>query len=160
MIRTRTFRQKALGNKTTNSRFQRVNPIISITLLVLILGIEWSNHSHPKADIPKYVLIDGTKWDLVKYGGSLNYQGSALEAITLCKDHIIYYIAQEDEEELRDALWHEIFHAGGCDKAEGDGYWNTMNSTVLTHPGIYHLGDFMKRFSIDNPEFVKWASQQ
>jgi len=77
--------------------------------------------------------------------------------MTYCDKKIIVYDPQETQD-LRNTLWHEIFHAGACDRG-GSVYWNSKSDEDNEHPGIQNLADFMEDFSRTNPTFIRWETE-
>lgn len=114
--------------------------------------------------IPFTLMINGEHWNLVKVNhfaeAEKHESGKAfngVQAETFCDQKLISYIETQDDNVLRENLWHEIFHAGAC-LHNGDTFWNSENPTKFDHPGVYHLGQFTSNFVRDNPLFMAWAA--
>jgi hypothetical protein len=81
----------------------------------------------------------------------LERQGAV--GVTDCKHYQILYTSTSTD--LRNTLWHEIFHAGAC---PGDStYWNSKSDD--DHQGIYKLAAFVQGFTRSNPEFMRWETE-
>lgn len=100
---------------------------------------------------PKHIVIAGTVWS-IKHNDAILKRKLAGE--TFCDTRVIQYSSENDLLELRNTIWHEIFHAAACSHG-GDGWWNSYSDRE--HPGIFHLAEFVSAFVIDNPEFVDWS---
>jgi hypothetical protein len=107
---------------------------------------------NPHVTIPTVLNISGKLWSLEEVVG---YSSETTVGETDCKAHKITYVWTSSDG-LREDLWHEIFHAGACDHG-GDVWWNSIKPNNVTHPGIYHLAEFMQQFVKDNPAFMQWA---
>jgi hypothetical protein len=75
------------------------------------------------------------------------------QATTDCDHNQILYTSTSTD--LRNTLWHEIFHAGAC--PADSTYWNSKSDD--DHQGIYKLASFIEGFTRSNPEFLKWETQ-
>ena len=134
-------------------------PIVALACVVLLTGCRQEPaklKAHVQAQLPSHHLyINGQVWDLVPVD---RFDDETEYGETDCDNQEIDYLASSDPSELREALWHEIFHAGACVHG-GDQWWNSIHPTDDDHPGIYHLADFMHNFTRDNKEFVTWAAE-
>jgi hypothetical protein len=115
--------------------------------------------------VPNHVTINGELWTIVhvnnftadihhKYGEYF----SGIGGETFCSNKTIAYISSNDMRVLKINIMHEIFHAGDCYHG-GDTWWNSEKPSRNSHPGIYHLGEFMATFLHDNPQFAAWEAQ-
>lgn len=100
--------------------------------------------------VPAHLDINGQTWDLVPVD-HIDNNGS--EGETYCDTREIYYVIT-DPVDLRDTLWHEVFHAGDCIHGGKDTWWN---SSQTDEAGIKNLADFMNNFTRDNKQFVSWV---
>jgi hypothetical protein len=110
----------------------------------------------PDQGIPSHLDINGQTWNLVPVD---HFDDNDVNGETDCENREIDYATSSDPAELREAIWHEIFHAGACVHG-GDQWWNSVHPTDDVHPGIYHLADFMHNFTHDNKQFVSWAEEE
>jgi hypothetical protein len=104
---------------------------------------------------PKHVYINGEMWIIVQVS---SIDPDRIAAETFCRNKLIVYVNAEDPTELRENLWHEIFHAAGVCAHGSDDWWNSPHDADAGHEGIYHVGLFMGPFSMANPDFMEWAS--
>jgi len=131
-------------------------PILALVSAVLLLtGCPARLKDQKQVEIPSHLDINGQMWDLVHVD---HFDDKTEYGETDCDNREIDYLDSSDPAELREALWHEVFHAGACIHG-GDEWWNSIHPTDDDHPGIYHLADFMHNFTRDNKEFVSWESQ-
>lgn len=104
--------------------------------------------------LPTHLDINGQTWD-VQQVTRIDNKGSDGE--TFCDTREIDYAETDDPVELRDTLWHEIFHAGDCIHGGKDTWWN---SSPKDEAGIKNLADFMHNFTRDNKQFIAWAEEE
>ena len=85
-----------------------------------------------------------------KWMKAVNWQG-----LTDCKTKQIIYVP--DASDLKNTLWHEVYHAALC--VHDPTYFNNdKKDYILHHPGIYNLAEFMENFSKSNPDFLRWEA--
>lgn len=180
----RIFTETYLKNKKYDKIFFRLG-IILILILCAVVGyaylkpkkqdtLYWTvNNSQDhivgyynqivlsRPGIPKTLRINGQQWILIPAKGILqdSLDDRNWSAYTDCDNQYIVY--KPDYQGIKDALWHEVFHAGGCihgngKVSSGDKWWNSEHPDDNNHPGIYHLGHFMKDFTEQNTDFIEW----
>lgn len=113
-------------------------------------------------DNPTIVSINGKQWyiwnvDDLGQGFFDHLKDRKAVAATDCENFQIIYSYTLGHRDLRNTLWHEIFHAGAC--PHDASYWNSKSDKDEEHEGIQHLADFIENFTRANPEFTKWEMQ-
>jgi hypothetical protein len=101
--------------------------------------------------LPEIFYIGPDKWQIIR----VDTLGSNIEGITVCSEKAIFYISNVSKLQVKDTIWHEIYHAGAC-KRGGSTYWNSQSDNPNDHHGIDHLGEFNATFVQDNPELINW----
>jgi len=135
--------------------------IVSIVMVFGLIGLHINRYLKIKniESMPGTLIINREEWILRPAEDSEKIWMAKLHwtAFTECDSLQIIFNDNNSASLKRDA-WHEVFHAGECNK--GVLYWNNPLSPkdINDHPGIYHLGYFMRDFSINNPKFLKWES--
>lgn len=107
-----------------------------------------------------FLFIRGNRWTLEVTEQSPFDIFSNAYGFTDCKARKITLKSNLDYTTQRDAIIHEVFHAGTCDtngKAHNL-YWNS--STEISHEGIYRISDYLTQILHDNPEFTNYLAGQ
>lgn len=132
---------------------------IASILLILAIGCD---NPPPVAiqttPMPNHVYVRGHEWNIVRdpYDDAiLDMRSEAGE--TDCKRQDIFIRSHMIEPEQRNALLHELFHAGTCE--DGDVYNLYWNSTSeATHEGIYRIADYLSDLLHENPDLTKYLA--
>ena len=111
---------------------------------------------------PDYLTIKGERWMVYSYDFAHlmpRPDGAITRATTSCEKRIIWYDSNPiTSAEFRTNLWHEVVHAGFCNKPDvKKANWYPYATDLKEHEQVYELGMFMSDFAHDNPEFMKWA---
>jgi hypothetical protein len=101
----------------------------------------------------EWYIWDTKKLPAHKYDIYLKNKNAA--AFTDCDSRQIFY--NSSLQNVRNTLWHEIFHAGACPYDAT--YWNSVSDADDDHKGIQNIANFIENFSRSNPEFMKWEMQ-
>jgi|SRR5215831_7699386 len=112
-----------------------------------------------KLPSPLALNIRGENWevwdtqDIAKsYQKTLDENGAV--GMTFCDKKIIVYDGRIEVQNLRNILWHEVFHAGVCTK--NPLYWNSIGDGPGEHEGIQNIADYLEDFTRTNPSFMYW----
>lgn len=105
------------------------------------------------------LFIRGQRWS-VQIQDNVFFRLSGAYGITDCKRKVIYLEPNLEYMAQRDALLHELFHAGTCDEAGviHNKFWNSESEEG--HEGIYKISDFMTSLLHDNPELGRYLIGQ
>lgn len=108
--------------------------------------------------MPGLIEVRGEKWRVVTEdpadmpGGA--YLG--LYGYTDCDQKAIFILQDIPEGTKREALIHELFHAGSCKEKEQNFYWNSKSQ--LGHEGIHRIGSFLADLLHENPELTEYLA--
>ena len=124
-----------------------------VTMVIVMVSGMWFDLSriNAHAPLPSSLVINGQSWTVAPNAFS---DDPMLSGETDCDKHYIWYQPTNDFDDLKNTLWHEVFHAGACAQG-GWKYWNSESNSGQ-HSGIYHIADFLTQFQKDNPEFIEW----
>jgi hypothetical protein len=131
-------------------------------VLGVLLGVS-GLHCFQSAEVPShlitypdlsrhFIFVRGNRWSLEIEGPNDLQKYNNTYGTTDCSTKTIYledglgYLVQ------RDALLHELLHAGTCDKSgkTHNKFWNS--TTEADHEGIYKISDYLSTLLHDNPE--------
>jgi len=101
----------------------------------------------------------------VRWGIGIGFRDDILDtlqlyALTNCSKHLIYLRGDLNYENQRDAIIHELLHAGTCDN-DGNSHNMFYNSTnEVDHEGIYKIATFLTSLLDGNPELALYLAGQ
>lgn len=113
---------------------------------------------------PQNLIINGERWQIYSYDYVSNPAFGKRAGQTECGSRNIFYDVQRIQSKayLREAIWHEIVHAGHCNEEKNKdavANWREFTNDMPEHNSVYELGMFLPGFVHDNPEFMKWAEE-
>lgn len=120
-----------------------------------------SSPSAPKAYIngtSNVVMVRGNRWGIAFGVNDAVLDMLGMYGITDCANKMVYVHGSLNAANQRDAVLHELLHAGTCDEA-GKSHNKFYNSeTEAGHEGIYKIADYMSTLLHDNPELATYFS--
>jgi len=108
---------------------------------------------------PSYLLINGERWYV--YPSDYSQNEHHTDGETSCTQRYIWFDSSErNRTQLREIMWHEIFHASYCYQGNRmKANWSQYVHDYGEHEIVYEAGMFLPGFVHDNPEFMKWAEE-
>ena len=112
---------------------------------------------------PKTFYINGDEWQLTAMRrlpeDAPHERGSTLLAETYCENRVILYDPDQNALELRNTIWHELFHAGACHEGDSDPeHWNS-EEPHKKGDGYYRIGEYLSTLMRNNPELAHWLAK-